>query len=319
MASVRRTRRRARDLDVACLEAGDGPLVLLCHGFPELGFSWRHQLPALAEAGFHAVAPDLRGYGGTVGEASPDTCAFDNLIKDLEAIVHALGEARAFLVGHDFGAFLAWHAAACRPDLFSRVACLSVPYPTFLMGPEPPTAILRARAGEGSHYILYFQDPGPAEAELEADVGTSLARIYAEATAEAPGAFERMEAGAGFLDTAPKVSGPPAWLGEEDFAVYVDAFTRRGFAGPLAWYRAVDLSWERLSAWRTARVEQPALFLVGERDPILEPTTGLRRRMPEMIPRLRGQVVLPDCGHWLQQEQPEATNRALIEFLHAAG
>jgi pimeloyl-ACP methyl ester carboxylesterase len=318
MPSVSRIRVRAGDLDVACHEVGQGPLVLLCHGFPELGFSWRHQLGALADAGFRAVAPDLRGYGDTAGPAEPEDCSFDRLINDLVSLVAALGEQQAVLVGHDFGAFLAWHAAAVRPDIFTRVACLSVPYPTFLMGTDAPTKVLLKRIGSEDHYILYFQRIGGPEAELEADVADTLLRTYWSSSGEEPDAepfAAAMPRGSGFLAGTRRPSRIPSWLTEDELAVYVDAFKRRGFAGPLAWYRAIDSSWENLARWRDAKVSQPALFMIGACDPLLAATTGLRKRMLSLVPRLSKEIILPGCGHWVQQERPLEVNRALTEFL----
>lgn len=318
MSVISSTKLRVLDLDLACLSAGEGPLVLLCHGFPELSYSWRHQLLALADAGYRAVAPDLRGYGKTLGPSAADQCSFDHLIEDLVAIVAALGEDSAALVGHDFGAFLGWHAAAMRPEIFTRVACFAVPYPTFLMGPSPPTKAIKKRVGADSHYILYFQEEGVAERELDANVRETLLRIYwsscgQETSTEPFGAS--MPAGSGFLENTVLPDRLPDWLDEADLGVYVEAFSQRGFAGPLAWYRAVDRSWEGLAAARSLKVEQPALFVMGRQDPIFDSTAGLRRRMKEFVPGLVADLTFEGCGHWVQQERPLETSRALVEFL----
>lgn len=320
--SARRQRRLpVRGLDMAVVEQGSGPLVLLCHGFPETSWSWRHQQEALASAGWRAVAPDLRGYGDTVGPATAGNCDVVSLTEDLVALVHALGEQRCHLVGHDFGALLAWHAAALRPDVFRTVGCLSVGFPSFLTGPRPPLAVLREKFAGAFHYILYFQEPGVAERELEADVRGNLAKVFLASSADAPpGSAET------FLPTAsgrtrlldaspPPPPGAMPWLTNDDLDAYAAAFARTGFAGALAWYRAMDRSWERLGDARGAKVDVPALYVVGDRDAVYAATRGLLSRMRDAVPRLDDIVVLEGCGHWTQQEKPGEVRDALLAFL----
>jgi pimeloyl-ACP methyl ester carboxylesterase len=305
------------------LEEGEGPLVLLCHGFPETSWSWRHQLPILAGAGYRAVAPDLRGYGATRGPAHPEQCDVVSLTEDLVALVEALGGGPCHLVGHDFGALLSWHAAVLRPDVFRTVACLSVGFPSFLTGPRPPLDILAERMGEAFHYILYFQTPGPAEAELEADVEGALASIYwassGEAPAEASTTFQPTPSGRTTLlgGTPSPPPGAMPWLAPEDLREYAAAFRERGFAGPLAWYRAMNLGWERLGEARTAKVAVPALYVVGTHDVVYRTTSGLLARMKEAVPNLDRIVTLEGCGHWTQQERPAEVGAALLNFLRA--
>jgi len=298
------------------LEQGSGPLVLLCHGFPECSWSWRHQIAALAGARFRAVAPDLRGYGDTSGPARPQDCDVVSLTDDLVALTAALGEQHAVLVGHDFGALLAWHAAALRPDVFASVACLSVGYPSFLTGRRPPLEVLKERVGESFHYILYFQEAGVAEAELEADVRSTLLSILWESSGEAVEAGKPFLAGARsrFLEGMAASARLPAWLTEADLDVYVRAFERTGFAGALAWYRAFDLGWHELADRRTAKVEVPALFMAGSLDPVLASTTGLLSRMRQWVPALEDTIILEGCGHWIQQERAREVSDALVSF-----
>jgi pimeloyl-ACP methyl ester carboxylesterase len=325
MMSRRQFKLPVGDLQMAVTEQGEGPLVLLCHGFPETSWSWRHQQQALAEAGFRAVAPDLRGYGATLGPARPDQCDVVSLTGDLVALVDALGGGPCHLVGHDFGALLSWHAAALRPDVFRTVACLSVGFPSFLTGPTPPLAILADRMGEAFHYILYFQRPGVAEAELEADVRGALAKIFWASSGEAPEAasitFQPTPSGRSTLlaDTPLPPPGAMPWLSAEDLDAYVAAFSARGFAGPLAWYRAMDLGWKNLGEQRAAKVSVPALYIVGTRDVVHRTTGGLLARMRDAVPNLDGIVKLEGCGHWTQQERPTEVSSALVGFFRRHG
>ncbi len=312
-----------RDLVMRVLEEGEGPLVLLCHGFPEGAVSWRRQMSDLADAGFRAVAPDLRGYGKTMGPATPELCDVVSLTEDLVALVEALGEKRCLLVGHDFGALLSWHAASLRPDVFRAVACLSVGFPSFLVGPRAPLEVLRGKFPETFYYICWFQEPGRAEAELQADPRQALAKIFYASSGEAPDSAKiTFLAGppgrTTLLGDTPAPQSLPSWLTEADLDLYASAFTERGFAGALAWYRAMDRSWERLGRGldpAAARVEVPALYVVGDQDEVFKSTKGLLSRMKEAVPRLEGVVTLEGCGHWTQQERPAEVSRALVDFL----
>jgi pimeloyl-ACP methyl ester carboxylesterase len=295
------------------LEAGSGPLVLLLHGFPEGSHSWRHQLGALADAGYHAVAPDVRGYGQT--DAPPDIASYRmrELVADAAGLVEALGERTAVVVGHDWGAVIAWHCALLRPDRFHAVAALSVP-----LAPRPPaapTVVLKQRTAGSFFYMLYFQEPGVAEAELEADIRRSLRLIYFNASGEGSpvGGFLGKPAGAKLLDGMVDPPVLPAWLTEQDLDAYVADFQRSGFRGPLNRYRNMDRDWEELADVGDAKVTIPALFVAGEKDLVLVPDAV--ERMKARVPDLRGVVLLPGAGHWIQQERPVETNAALLGFL----
>ena len=232
-------------------EAGSGPLVLLCHGWPELWYSWRHQLPALAAAGFHVVAPDMRGFGGSDAPAPVDRFTLLDNVADMVALVGALGEKQAVIIGHDWGAPVAWHAALLRPDIFHAVAGLSIPY-------QPPGGMALTermrRAGVEGFYQLYFQKPGVAEAELEADVEASLRKFYWSLGGEAQ-SIRTYKAvvpkGGGLLDTCLDCGDAlPAWLTRADLDVFVAAYRQAGFRGGLNWYRNIDANAQLLLPWR---------------------------------------------------------------------
>jgi pimeloyl-ACP methyl ester carboxylesterase len=298
-------------------EQGAGPCVLLCHGFPESWYSWRHQLAGLAAAGYRAVAPDMRGYGESDRPAGPERYTQLHHVGDMVGLLDALGVGEAVIVGHDWGAPVAWHAGLMRPDRFRAVAALSVPYAP--PGAVPPTRALRAAAGDRFMYMLYFQTPGVAEAELEADVARTLRLLLHGASGEAPSAPGLWGAGrpadARLLEAMPEPEGLPAWLTAADLAVYVEQFRRTGFTGGLNWYRAMDLSWELMAAYRGARVRQPALFVAGERDGVIRRMRAQLERLHENVPGLRRSVLLPGCGHWTQQERPAEVTAELLAFL----
>jgi pimeloyl-ACP methyl ester carboxylesterase len=276
--------------------AGSGPAVALLHGFPELWWSWRHQIPVLAEAGFSVVAPDMRGYGGT--DAPEPIEAYDvlTLAGDVLALMDRLGHERFAVVGHDWGANVAWELARSHPERIRAVAALSVPFVP--RAPAPPMAILRRHLGE-DFYMVWFQEPGVAEAALEADVVRTLR------TQEVWGADWARRDG--------EVPPRPAFWTEDDEARYVAAFTRTGFRGGLNWYRNVDRNWAITEPVGERRIEPPALFVTGSRDPV-------RRFMPEQamdgwVSDLRGTVVIEGAGHWVQQQAPAEVDAALLPFL----
>jgi len=298
-------------------EQGEGPLVLLCHGWPELAHSWRSQLPALAAAGYHAVAPDMRGFGAS--DAPEDVQAYTmlHLVGDMVGLVAALGAHEAVIVGHDWGANVAWHCALLRPNLFRAVAALSVPYRA--RGPAPPLAMLRA-AGLHDFYWLYFQQPGVAEAEFERDPAATLRRILgARGFGRSRDASQALmiPAGGGFLDLVPEPVQLPSWLEEADLAVMVDAYRRGGFRGGLNYYRNLDRNWELLAPWQGVTIRQPALFIAGMRDAVITSDVGRRglEAHPKTVPGLRRTVMIEGAGHWIQQERPQEVNAALLAFL----
>lgn len=314
----------AQGLHFQVAEQGQGPLVLLCHGFPETSHAWRHQLPALAQAGYRAVAPDLRGFGGSDCPSSVEAYGLLELVGDLVGLVDALGEQQAVVVGNDWGATLAWQAARLRPDRFRAVAGLGVP----LMGRAPmlPSQLF-PKMDDAWFYIHYFLEPGLAEHELQADVELSLRKIYFAASGEAgprdeattPNPFGMVSRRQAFLDTLPTPTKLPSWLTSEDMSTFVKAFSRTGFAGGLNYYRNLDRNWRCEAAFDGLRVEVPALFMVGERDTglVMPGMKDIIQAMPALAPQLRGSHVIPGAGHWLPQEAPDAVNSALLDFLRA--
>ncbi len=294
---------------------GSGPLVLLCHGFPELWCSWRSQLAALAAAGFRAVAPDMRGYGGTDAPADPAQYTMLHHVGDLVALVQALGETQAVIVGHDWGAPTAWNAALLRPDCFRAVAGLSVPY-----SPPGPVDLLSALEQQGirNFYMQYFQTPGVAEAELQADVGATLRRSTFSLSGDGAGGVAGLLApGAGFLSATVDPPKMPAWVHVDDLAYATAEFQRTGFRGGLNWYRAIRPSWELLAPWRGLPIRQPSLFIAGDRDDVMKfPTSRAAvARFAQTLPGLRGCHVLEGAGHWVQRERADEVNSLLLEFL----
>jgi pimeloyl-ACP methyl ester carboxylesterase len=304
-------------------EAGRGPLVVLCHGFPESWYSWRHQLVALAAAGYHAVAPDQRGYGQTEAPRPIEQYTLLHLVGDVVGLVGALGDKTAVIVGHDWGAPVAWHAALLRPDVFRAVIALSVPFRP--RGPVRPTSVM-PQTPEAVFYQLYFQEPGVAEADLERDPKATIRRLlyWGSGDARDPSA-RRVEAtdvgmvprAGGLVNSRPDPTTLPAWLGQAEIDFYAGEFARVGFRGGLNWYRNIDRNWELLAPWTNAQVTVPALYVAGERDLVLafRGMDQLLPALPRFIPNLRKTLILPGCGHWTQQERPAEVNAAMLEFL----
>ncbi len=303
-------------------EAGQGPLVVMCHGWPESWYSWRHQLIALAKAGYHAVAPDQRGYGETDCPQEIDQYTLLHLVGDLVGVLDALGEQTAVIAGHDWGAPVAWHAALLRPDRFKAVIGLSVPYRP--RGPVRPTSAMPQTA-HAQFYQLYFQKPGEAEAEFERDPRRSIRQLRYWGSGDAPrrppstdkGPVGMVPRGGGFLNPVEAPASLPNWLQEADVDYVADQFRKVGFRGGLNWYRNIDRNWELLAPWAGAKVTVPALYVAGERDMVVA-FPGMDKLLPALrgiIPQLRDVIMLPGCGHWTQQERPAEVNAAMIGFL----
>jgi pimeloyl-ACP methyl ester carboxylesterase len=296
-------------------EAGEGPLVLLLHGFPESWYSWRHQLPALAAAGFHAVAPDQRGYCQTGPPDKPGQPAriedytIHHLTGDVFALMDALGAEQAVVAGHDWGAPVAWHAGLFRPDRVRGVVALSVPYRP--RGSAAPIATLRSMLGE-SFYMVYFQQPGVADAELSRDPELTFRNVLYSISGDSPG-MSLIPAGGGFLDAGSVPAELPGWLTQQDIDAYVAQYAQAGFTGPLNWYRNMDRNWELTAAWHHAPVLVPALFMAGDRDPVIAFISA--DELAGAVPGLTESVILPGCGHWTQQERPAEVTSAMIAFL----
>ena len=300
---------------------GSGPLVLLCHGFPELWISWRAQLSALAAAGYRAVAPDMRGYGGTTAPEDPTAYTLLHLVGDMVELVKQLqapGEKQAVIIGHDWGAPVAWNSAMLRPDLFRAVVGMSVPF-----SPPGPVNLLEGlrKAGINTFYMQYFQTPGVAEAELERDVATSIRRINYNGSGDGPDrtAFGLLKPNQGFLDDLVEPETLPSWLSPEDVAYFVDEFSRTGFRGGLNWYRNITRSWELLAPWRGTVIRQPSMFIAGARDDVLKFPSSQPQiaNFANTLPGLRGCHILEGAGHWIQRERASVVNDLLVKFLNS--
>ncbi|MEV0258279.1 alpha/beta hydrolase [Streptomyces sp. NPDC050732] len=300
------------------VEQGMGPLVLLVHGFPESWYSWRHQLPAIAAAGYRAVAVDVRGYGRSSRPAEVSAYRMLDLVEDTVSVVHALGEETAVIVGHDWGATVAAHAALVRPDVFRAVGLLSVPY-TPPGGPRP-SEVFAGMGGDEEFYVAYFQEPGRAEAEIEPDVRGWLAGFYAAFSGDTmpgPDALDPHFASRGgrLRDRFP-CGRLPGWLTGRDLDVYAGEFERTGLTGALNRYRNMDRDWEDLTpGFAGAPITQPSLFIGGALDASTTWLADAIAAFPDTLPGLCSSHVLDGCGHWLQQERPAEVNRPLVDWL----
>lgn len=306
---------------IHCVEAGTGPMVLFVHGFPESWYSWRHQLQALAEGGFRAVAVDVRGYGRSSKPTPIEAYRLLALAGDNVGVVRALGEDTAVIVGHDWGAPIAWTSALIRPDVFRAVGSLSVPFNP--RGDVRPSEAWKALAGAEEFYQEYFQQPGRAEAEMEADVRAWLTGFYFTASGDAPpfvpgeGTIATIARGGRMRDRMVFPSTLPPWLTQADVDYYVEEFEHSGFTGGLNRYRNVDRDFDDLAVYAGVPITVPALFVGGSRDGATMWGTAAIDRFPQTVPNLRRSVILEGCGHWTQQERPAEVNAELLAFLHS--
>jgi len=317
--SISRRRRSVNGVELDVSEAGgpDAPAVVLLHGFPECAWSWRHQMEPLAGAGYHVLAPDQRGYAAS--SAPRDVAGYGNrqLCGDVVVLLDATGHDDAVVVGHDWGALLMWDLARLHPERVRAAVGVSVPYTPW---PVPPTELFRALHGDDFFYILYFQDVGPAEAELEADVERTMRTVLWGGSGD--GAPVRPpaplpSAGTGFLDVI-AAAGPvpddlPSWLTDGDLATYVAAFEHSGFYGPISWYRNLDANHEVVKDLPAPAM--PTAFIGGTNDLVTAGRPGYIESMDALLPDHRHSVLLEGVGHWTQQEDPEGFNEALLTFL----
>jgi pimeloyl-ACP methyl ester carboxylesterase len=298
-------------------EQGSGPLVILCHGFPECWYSWRHQLRALAEAGFRAVAPDLRGYGRSDRPRELEKYTLLHDLGDMVDLVDALGAEQAVIAGHDVGATIAWQAALMRPDRFRAVIALSVPFRPRAFGVSVPPTTLMPQNVDATFYQLWLQTP-EAEAALGRDLRRTFRGQFYSLSGDVP-------AGGGFAGGMVPRNGRaltepaslPAWIKESDIDVYVAEFTRSGFRGPLAWYRNIDRSWELTAPFAGAAVTVPALYMAGDRDFVAAVNSRFIATQSALVPKLRPPIMLAGCGHWTEQERAPEVSAAMIEFLRS--
>ncbi|MBU3069993.1 alpha/beta hydrolase [Aestuariicella sp. G3-2] len=295
------------------VSCGSGPLVLFTHGFPESWYSWRNQLPALAESGFKAVAVDMPGYGETDKPNETDRYNQVSLSNDMADIATQLGYETFVCVGHDFGAPTAWHTTLRFPDRVRAVICMSVPYGG--RSKRPPTEGFKRLFTDRFYYILYFQQPGIAEKELESDIPRFLRSFWWPVSANGDGKFTLSDcpADAKLFQAMPDPGKLPDFMTEAEANVYIEAFTRNGLTGPLNYYRNIDRNWALSESYGNNTITQPALFLYGDHDPVPE-VGGELERMKEIVPNIEIKK-LKNCGHWIQQEKPEQVNTHLIRFL----
>ncbi|MFT3853113.1 MAG: alpha/beta hydrolase [Ilumatobacteraceae bacterium] len=316
---LRTHRITANGINLHVVESGpsDGPVVLCNHGFPESWYSWRHQLAALGDAGYRVLAPDMRGYGRTSKPTDPHAYSTVHVVGDLIGILDALDVDQAVIVGHDWGTPPTWAAAQLRPDRFRAIAALGVPFAP--PGEVATTEGMKAGMGDTWFYFLHFQEPGRAEAELEGAVEPFLRGFFHSLSGDSPRRpFEALAGGTRPGTVFEHLSQPdaqPAWMTDEDLAFYVGEFERTGFRGGLSWYRSADTTWALSGAFNGVKVNQPALFVYGELEPVLDMMPEALDTMAQFVPNLRPPIMLPGCGHWTQQERPAEVNAALLDFL----
>jgi pimeloyl-ACP methyl ester carboxylesterase len=324
VTDIRERRVRTNGIELVVSEAGrrGDPVVVLSHGFPECAHSWRHQMAPLAEAGFHVLAPDQRGYGHSSRPEAVSAYHADELSADLLGLLDDVGTHDAVFVGHDWGALLVWHMARIHPERMRAVVGVSVPYTPW---PAVPTELMKAMSGDRFFYMLYFQQVGPPERELEADVRRTMHTILWSGSGEmyrgVPAESPPMD-GTGFLDAITNAVGPvpeglPAWLTEHDLDVYVERFEASGFFGPVSWYRNIDADHERVKDVPHTVISMPTAFIGGTKDAVIAGRPGYVEAMSGLLPDYRGATLIEGAGHWTQQEAPEEFNDALLEFMRA--
>jgi pimeloyl-ACP methyl ester carboxylesterase len=304
---------KTNGINLNIAEAGSGPLVLMVHGWPESWYSWRHQLRALADAGYHAVAPDVRGYGRSDAPQPIEAYSMKELTADMAGIIDALGEAPAVIAGHDWGAPIAWNSALLYPDKFRAVIGMSVPYTG--RPAAPPLKTFAEIFKDSFFYIDYFQNVGVAEKELEADPRRTMKLVlYAACGDSTFSGFAGKPKGQGLLDGMHDPDPLPSWLTDADIDFYAGEFTRAGFRGGINRYRNMDRDWEELASLADAKITQPALFLAGEKDGVIAMNPSGLETMKQYVPNVKI-VLFPGAGHWTQQERPAEVNAEMIAFL----
>ena len=298
-------------------EMGKGPLVILVHGWPESWYSWRHQLPALAAAGYRAVAPDMRGYGKSDKPQAVEDYDIQHLTADLAGIVDALGEKEAILIGHDWGAIVSWQAMLFYPQRFKALVAMSVPY----SGRPSQSLIqsLRQSRGDNFYYILYFQEPGVAEKEFDSDPRAILSRLYLspDSPRESPVVTDPKRAAGGWIPRLGSPKGLPSWLTQTDLDYYVAEFKQAGFRGGINYYRNFHRNWETTPQFTDVKISAPVLFLAGDMDGVIRGATvdALTASLKNAVRGLQSVKLIANTGHWVQQERPSETNEAILQFL----
>lgn len=310
-------------ITLSFIDEGEGYPLLFCHGFPETSYSWRNQIKYFASRGYRVVAVDMPGYGDSTVPESPDRLSAIKVVGDLVALLIHLDINDTVIIGNDWGSTISWQAARMRPDLFTAIVAMGVPF--MARAPFLPTSLFPSNNDE-LFYTLYFQTIGPAEKEFEKDVDETISKIYFAASGGAgkrlpgdntPNPFSMVSRKEGLLATLPE-AGPMPWLSDEDKKTFVDTFKKSGFFGGLSYYRNLDTNWENEAAFDGVKVSVPALFLVGERDTGLS-IPGMDKIIDSMdtfVPQLWGSYIIPEGGHWLPQEKPEEVNSYIEKFLN---
>ena len=323
---MRRNSAKVNGITVSYLEAGKGPTLLLCHGFPETGDAWRAQIPVLAAAGYRVLAPDLRGFGASSAPLAIDVYTVFHAVGDLIGLLDTLSIERAIVVGADWGATIAWQLALMRPDRIAGIVALGVPM--MARSPIPPTGLF-PRTDDALFYTLYFQEPGIAEQELERDIPATLRKIYYGASGDAgprcagdgtPNPFGMVAPARGMLPDLPDPAQVPDWLAS-GLDTAVAAFGQAGFRGALNYYRNLDRNWQLQGSLDGMQVSVPALFAVGSRDPGMA-IPGMERiiaDMPRLVPQLHDTVTVDGAGHWLHRERPGIVNEVILSFADTVG
>ena len=303
---------RVNDITLSLYSAGpeQGRPVWLLHGFPECWHSWRNQIAVLAESGYRVLVPEMRGYGQSSAPPAPADYDLLTICSDIQAAMDALRQQQACVIGHDWGAPVACHLALLEPSRVKALCVMSVPFGG--RPKRPAIDIMRQLHANKFNYILYFQEPGVAEAELNADIARTLRYLMFSGPSEV--FLQDKPADARLFEGLTEPHVLPDWCTERDFSVYLDTFTTQGFQGALNWYRNFERNWERTDFLAGCQVEQPTLFLLGDCDPVGKLESYTLQRMTEVIPDLE-QHLLADCGHWIQNEQAEKVNTLLMQFL----
>jgi pimeloyl-ACP methyl ester carboxylesterase len=316
-SDIRERRVAVNGVELSVLEAGDAgnPLIILSHGFPESAYSWRHQLPVLAGAGYHVIAPDQRGYGSSSVPKEVTDYGIRQLTGDLVALVDDAGQQDAIFVGHDWGGWIVWETARLHTDRVRAVVGVSVPA---VQWPAPPVQMMRAAFADNFFYILYFQQVGPPEAELGADPAETIRKTFWGASHQGfrmPTETRKM-ADTGFLTNMPEPPALPwSWFTEDDLQHYAQQFRQSGFFGPVSYYRNLDANYEVVKDIGLDAISMPSFFITGANDVVLMMDPGGLDRMKDSLPNYSGAAVIEGAGHWTQQEKPAEFNEALLGFL----
>jgi len=308
-------------VQLRCVVEGTGPLAIMVHGWPESWYSWRHQIEPVRNAGYRVVVPDVRGYGESDAPEAVEDYDMETMISDVLGLIDHFGDKQAVLIGHDWGAPIVWNTTALHPQRVRAVAAMSVPYSP--RGKISSIALWRQLYPTRFFYQLYFQKPGVAEEELEADIRTALRKIYYSGSGDAPNNLFRVDKprDARMLDDVPAPDVFPPWLTENDLDYYAAQFEKSGFRGPLNRYRNQERDWEKLTGLEAARITRPACFIAGSRDAILRfvPGVDLVENMKRWVDDLRACTIIDGAGHWIQQERPDEVNAVLLKFLGGLG